>query len=82
MYRWSGRRPAIPRTGRLSVRVAARQRLPAADVAPGADPRLAQVGMGRIGQPQDVANVARFLASDLSSYVTGQVIGVDGAMVV
>jgi 3-oxoacyl-[acyl-carrier protein] reductase len=44
--------------------------------------RLASVGFGRIGEPQDVANVALFLASDLSSYVTGQVIGVDGAMVV
>jgi 3-oxoacyl-[acyl-carrier protein] reductase len=44
--------------------------------------RLAQVGMGRIGQPQDVANVALFLASELSLYVTGQVIGVDGAMVI
>jgi 3-oxoacyl-[acyl-carrier protein] reductase len=44
--------------------------------------RLASVGFGRIGQPQDVANVALFLASDLSSYVTGQVIGVDGAMIV
>jgi 3-oxoacyl-[acyl-carrier protein] reductase len=44
--------------------------------------RLASVGMGRIGQPQDVANVALFLASDMSAYVTGQVIGVDGSMVV
>jgi 3-oxoacyl-[acyl-carrier protein] reductase len=44
--------------------------------------RLASVGMGRIGRPQDVANVALFLAGDLSAYVTGQVIGVDGAMVV
>jgi 3-oxoacyl-[acyl-carrier protein] reductase len=44
--------------------------------------RLASVGMGRIGRPEDVANVALFLASDLSAYVTGQVIGVDGAMVI
>ena len=44
--------------------------------------RLASVGMGRIGTPQDVANVALFLASDASSYVTGQVIGVDGSMVI
>jgi 3-oxoacyl-[acyl-carrier protein] reductase len=44
--------------------------------------RLASVGMGRIGQPADVANVALFLASPLSSYVTGQVIGVDGSMIV
>jgi len=46
------------------------------------DERLASVGMGRIGQPEDVANVALFLASDLSVYVTGQVIGVDGSMVI
>jgi 3-oxoacyl-[acyl-carrier protein] reductase len=46
------------------------------------DERLASVGMGRIGRPQDVANVALFLASDMSSYVTGQVIGVDGSMVI
>ena len=45
------------------------------------DERLASVGMGRIGQPQDVANVALFLASDMSAYVTGQVIGVDGSMI-
>ncbi|MEG1311792.1 MAG: 3-oxoacyl-[acyl-carrier-protein] reductase [Romboutsia sp.] len=33
------------------------------------------------GKPEDVANVAAFLASDMSSYVTGQVINVDGGMV-
>jgi len=43
---------------------------------------LNSVRMGRIGTPQDVANCALFLASDLSSYVTGQVIGVDGGMAV
>ena len=32
----------------------------------------------RMGDPQDVANVATFLLSDLSSYLTGQVIRVDG----
>lgn len=42
--------------------------------------RLASVKMGRIGAPEEVASVALFLASDMSSYVTGQVIGVDGAM--
>ena len=38
--------------------------------------------MGRVGASQDVANTILFLASDLSSYVTGQVIGVDGGLVV
>ena len=37
--------------------------------------------MKRIGQPEDVANAVLFLASDLSSYITGQVIGVDGGMI-
>lgn len=40
----------------------------------------AQIPMRRCGQPQDVANVALFLASDLSSYVTGQVIHCCGGM--
>jgi len=42
--------------------------------------RLANIRMGRAGTPADVAGVALFLASPLSSYVTGQVIGVDGGM--
>ena len=41
---------------------------------------LATIPMKRAGQPEDVANVALFLASDLAGYVTGQVIGVDGGM--
>ena len=43
---------------------------------------LGSIGMKRIGQPEDVAKVALFLASDLSDYVTGQVIGVDGGMII
>jgi 3-oxoacyl-[acyl-carrier protein] reductase len=43
--------------------------------------RVESVAMGRIGTPEDVASVIVFLASDASSYVTGQVIGVDGGMV-
>jgi 3-oxoacyl-[acyl-carrier protein] reductase len=42
---------------------------------------LSGVKMGRIGEPKDVANVIVFLASDLAAYVTGQVLGVDGGMV-
>ena len=44
--------------------------------------RLQSIAMGRIGAADEVANVALFLASGLSSYVTGQVIGVDGGMLI
>ncbi|MBN8819783.1 MAG: glucose 1-dehydrogenase [Sphingomonas sp.] len=46
------------------------------------DERLQSIGMGRIGTPQEIADAVLFLASDLSRYVTGQVIGVDGGMVI
>jgi 3-oxoacyl-[acyl-carrier protein] reductase len=44
--------------------------------------RVEGIRMGRIGTPLDIANSALFFASDLSSYVTGQVLGVDGSMMV
>ncbi|MEI6633780.1 MAG: 3-oxoacyl-[acyl-carrier-protein] reductase [Chlamydiota bacterium] len=42
---------------------------------------LGGIPLGRYGTPADVANAALFLASELSSYVTGQTIVVDGGMV-
>jgi 3-oxoacyl-[acyl-carrier protein] reductase len=39
------------------------------------------IPLARFGEPGDVANVVLFLVSDLSGYVTGQVIGCDGGMV-
>ena len=39
-----------------------------------------RIPLRRGGTPEDVANIATFLASDMSSYVTGQVIQVDGGM--
>lgn len=44
--------------------------------------RLDSIAMGRIGSADEVAKVALFLASDMASYVTGQVIGVDGGMLI
>ena len=38
------------------------------------------IPLQRVGQPEDVANCALFLASDAASYITGQVIQVDGGM--
>jgi len=42
--------------------------------------RAAQVPLGRLGQPQDVAHMAVFLASDLAAYVTGGTFLVDGGL--
>jgi len=42
---------------------------------------LTSIPAGRFGTPEDVANVAAFLASDLSDYITGQVIHIDGGLV-
>lgn len=42
---------------------------------------LKQVPMGRLGEPKEIANAALFLASYLSDYMTGQVMTVDGGMV-
>ena len=39
-----------------------------------------KLSLKRMAEPNEIANVALFLASDLSSYVTGQVIRVDGGM--
>ncbi|QNL98408.1 3-oxoacyl-[acyl-carrier-protein] reductase [Treponema sp. Marseille-Q4132] len=41
---------------------------------------VAQIPLKRAGQTEDVANAVLFLASNLSAYVTGQVLGVDGGM--
>lgn len=44
--------------------------------------RISNIAMGRFGTPKEVADVAVFLASDLSRYVTGQIIGVDGSTLI
>lgn len=42
---------------------------------------VAGIRMGRIGTAEEVAQAIAFLASDMASYVTGQVLGVDGGMI-
>ncbi len=41
----------------------------------------AQIPLGRLGTPQDIAGLVAFLASDHAAYITGQVFVVDGGMV-
>ena len=43
------------------------------------DRLAATIPLKRLGEPQDIANAFLFLASDLASYVTGEVLSVDGA---
>ena len=43
--------------------------------------RIGEIPLRRFGQPQDVANAALYLASDESSYITGQIININGGLV-
>jgi 3-oxoacyl-[acyl-carrier protein] reductase len=44
------------------------------------DEVTSRISLKRIADPEEIAKVALFLSSDLSSYITGQVIRVDGGM--
>ena len=51
-------------------------------VGPDADKCGEYIPMGRIGEPEDIADVIMFLASNGARYMTGQVVVVDGGLLV
>lgn len=42
------------------------------------DTRIGRIALGRLGEPDDIAEACCFLASDKASYISGQILGVDG----
>jgi len=44
--------------------------------------RISRIGMGRLANPTEIADACVFLGSDLSSYISGQIIGVDGCAII
>ncbi|MEW5994394.1 MAG: SDR family oxidoreductase, partial [Candidatus Zixiibacteriota bacterium] len=40
----------------------------------------AQIPLGRLGTPEDIADIVEFLSSDKAGYITGQIIHVNGGM--
>lgn len=42
--------------------------------------RIKEIPLGRLGVPEDIANCCLFLASNLSNYITGETINVNGGL--
>ena len=45
------------------------------------EPLVKQIPLGRLGQPEDIANAVAFLADERASFMTGQVLTADGGFI-
>lgn len=69
--------PALPRANKSS----AIHQAPSARAAVDHEMKLRQLPLERMGEPEEVASIFVFLSSDLASYVTSSVWGVDGGSI-
>jgi NAD(P)-dependent dehydrogenase (short-subunit alcohol dehydrogenase family) len=76
--RINGINPGQTMTGRVAEGLAAESRMTGRAPEELLEAARARVPLRRIGTPEEVANVALFLASDLASYVTGAIVPMDG----
>jgi len=76
--RFNAINPGVTRTGRVEEGAAVAAQSSGRTQEEVVAEQLAKIPMGRMAEPDEVANVALFLASDLASYVSGAVIPMDG----
>lgn len=70
--------PGITRTGRMEEGLEASARATGKSKEELLAVQTAEIPMGRVAEPEEIANVAVFLASPLASYVTGAIVPMDG----
>jgi NAD(P)-dependent dehydrogenase (short-subunit alcohol dehydrogenase family) len=76
--RVNGINPGLTMTSRVEEGLAAESRMTGLPVDALLERTRARIPMGRLGTPEEVAQVALFLASDQASYVTGAIVPMDG----